>query len=444
MQISNTARAVALDTLQKWQKQNAFSNLLLHQQLQQSELDNRDKRLVTELVYGVIQRLNTLDNIIGQLVQKKKVDLWVRQLLQLSLYQLIFLDKIPERAVVHEAVELAKFRGNIGVSKFVNGVLRAFLRRKKEFDMSENPTNIKERSFTYSFPEWIVKQLSDTYGPSEADLVMAACNVAPKISIRVNSLRQNREEFIANWQRKAEKSLLSEQGVILSGIGNAANLPGYAAGKFTIQDESSMLVASILDPKPGMRVLDACAAPGGKTTHLAEKMNNDGKVIALDLHPHKVKLIAATAARLGISIVEAIAADARKWQTDEPFDAVLLDAPCSGLGVIPRKPDIKWRKSADEVAQLVQIQSQLLEAVAPLVKSGGVLVYSTCTWTLAENQQQMEQFLAKHPEYMPAADFNDVVPAIVRERAIRGESWIQLLPHHFHSDGFFIAKLNKK
>lgn len=278
MHISKTARAWALDTLEKWQQASAFSNLLLHQQLQKSNLDNRDRRLVTELVYGTIQRLNTLDHIIDQLVLKKKLDIWVRQLLQISLYQFIYLDKIPERAVVHEAVELAKYRGNIGISKFVNGVLRSFLRKRKEFAISTDIASLKQRSLSYSFPEWIVKNLSDAYGKQTADLVMEACNLPPKVSIRVNTLRSDRDEFLAGWEEKesssAEPSLISEDGVILSGIGNAANLAAYKEGSFTIQDESSMLVAPLLNPKPGMKILDACAAPGGKTTHLAEKMKN--------------------------------------------------------------------------------------------------------------------------------------------------------------------------
>ncbi|MCH5584869.1 16S rRNA (cytosine(967)-C(5))-methyltransferase RsmB [Shimazuella sp. AN120528] len=448
MHISKTARAWALDTLQKWQQESAFSNLLLHQQLQKSSLDSRDKRLVTELVYGTIQRLNTLDYIIDQLVNKKTLDGWVRQLLQLSLYQFLYLDKIPERAVVHEAVELAKWRGNIGISKFVNGVLRSFLRKQKEFIFSKDATQLKQRSLAYSFPEWIVTSLSDAYGKNTANLVMEACNLPPKVSIRVNTLRADRETFLADWRTSessaANASKLSEDGVILSGIGNAANLAGFGEGAYTIQDESSMLVASLFDPKPGMHILDACAAPGGKTTHLAEKMKNQGEITALDIHKHKVKLIDSNAKRLGISIISARALDARKLEDQVQYDGVLLDAPCSGLGVIPRKPDIKWRKSAEEVGQLMFIQQQLLESVAAKVKPGGILMYSTCTWTQEENQQQMAHFLANHPEYVPDEEFLTLLPENVKQTAIIGDAWVQILPHHFQSDGFFIAKLRRK
>jgi 16S rRNA (cytosine967-C5)-methyltransferase len=448
MQISKSARVWALDTLQKWQQENAFSNLLLNQQLQKSNLDNRDKRLVTELVYGTIQRLNTLDHIIDQLGKTKKMDLWVRQLLQLSLYQSLFLDKIPERAVVHEAVEIAKWKGNIGVSKFINGVLRSFLRRKDEFVTKPDATSLKDRALFYSFPEWMVAHLTQAYGIDIANKVMDACNLSPKISIRINALRSNRDEYVAKWEERdsieVAPSIISDDGIILEGGGNAADQAEYREGLYTVQDESSMLVAAILDPKPGMHILDACAAPGGKTTHLAEKMQNKGRITALDIHKHKVKLIESSAKRLGISIIETKAMDVRKFATEELFDAVLLDAPCSGLGVIPRKPDIKWRKSPEEIDQLVLIQQQLLETVAPKIKSGGILVYSTCTWTKAENEQQIARFLANHPDYYADDSFQHVLPEKVKETAILGDGWIQILPHHFHSDGFFIARLRRK
>jgi 16S rRNA (cytosine967-C5)-methyltransferase len=445
MHISKTARACALDTLEKWHKASAFSNLLLHQQLQKSDLENRDKRLVTEIVYGTIQRQNTLDFIINELVKKKTVDMWVRQLLQLSLYQFIYLDKIPERAIVHEAVEIAKWRGNLGVSKFVNGVLRSFLRKQSELKFTAQST-IKDRSLLYSFPLWLVSHLTEAYGKETADLVMEACNQPPKVSVRINTLQTDRETFMAHWQREGlhvEASSINLDGVIVSGIGNAANHIGYRQGDFTVQDESSMLVASLLAPHPGMQILDACAAPGGKTTHLAEKMNNQGSILALDIHKHKVKLIESNAKRLGISIIQTKALDVRKLEDTKLYDAVLLDAPCSGFGVIPRKPDIKWRKSEAEIEQLVLIQQQLLESVASKVKSGGILMYSTCTWTLEENHKQIAQFLDNHPEYFHDPAFLASLPENVREKAIITDGTVQILPHHFHSDGFFIAKLRK-
>ncbi len=441
-----TARELVLDILLKWEEAEAFSNLLLHQELQKSKLDDRDKRLVTEIVYGTIQRLHTLDIIIGQLVKKGKMDNWVKQLLRLSLYQLIFLDKIPERAAVHEAVELAKRRGNPGIGKFVNGVLRAFLRQQQAFIPPEEPKTTKERAFVFSFPEWIVTRLTDVYGVSIADQVMQACNQSPKVSIRVNSLKTTREAFQDQWKKEEGSTALSSEvstdGVILSGVGNAANHPWFQEGLYTIQDESSMLVAELLDPKAEMHVLDACAAPGGKTTHLAEKMENIGSITAFDIHAHKVKLIEANAKRLGISIINTQTMDAREIG-EEMFDAVLLDAPCSGLGVITRKPDIKWRKTAREIKALVSLQQELLDRLARNVKVGGVLVYSTCTWEPEENQEQIKRFLQRNPQFIPDPTFYDRLSERLRSRATVGDAWIQLLPQHFQSDGFFIARLLK-
>jgi 16S rRNA (cytosine967-C5)-methyltransferase len=445
---TNSARVWALDILLKWEEEAAYSNFLLHQQLQKSKLEERDKRLVTELVYGTIQRLHTLDVVIGRLVKKGKLDNWVKQLLRLSLYQLLYLDKIPERATVHEAVEIAKWRGNIGVGKFVNGVLRSFLRHRKEFTPLVQPKTTEERAFAYSFPEWIVEHLTEAYGTATADQVMQACNQVPKVSIRVNTMRASRDAFLARWHKEqslsAYPSELSSDGVILSGVGNAANHPWYQTGDYSIQDESSMLVTELLDPKPGMRILDACAAPGGKTTHLAERMGNQGSITAFDIHPHKVKLIEANARRLGISIIESKAIDARNMKEEEQFDAVLLDAPCSGLGVIMRKPDIKWRKTAKEIDQLSSLQQELLDELAQKVKSGGVLVYSTCTWEPMENELQVANFLERHPDFRPDLDFLARLPKQVQNVAIIGKGWVQLLPHHFHSDGFFIARLIKQ
>lgn len=447
-----SARDVALDILIQYETQEAFSNILLNQSLERSELEPRDKRLVTELVYGVIQRKNSLDWVIGQFIsQGKSIESWVHQLLRLGLYQMIYLDKIPERAAVHETVEIAKIRGHKGISGLVNGVLRNFLRNKERYSPTFTPTSYEEKAIVYSHPVWMVKRLHEVYGDSEAIAVLQAQNEPPKVSVRLNQMRWDREEFIEMWNEEetgeAFISELAPDGVILRGSGNAASHFYYQDGSYTIQDESSMLVARTVDPKPGMRVLDACAAPGGKTTHLAELMNDEGVVVAYDIHNHKMDLIRQHARRLGLHQIKTRVSDAREIQldTDEPlYDAILLDAPCSGLGVIHRKPDIKWSKEAKQIRALTVIQSDLLERMATLLKPGGTLVYSTCTWEPKENREQVEQFLQRHPEFELDPSIFELLPAIVKERAITGEGWLQLLPHHFHSDGFFIARMKKK
>jgi 16S rRNA (cytosine967-C5)-methyltransferase len=444
------ARDWALQLLLEWQEKNTYSNLALHRILLGSDLDPRDRSLVTELFYGVITRKNTLEYLVSKLVKKpNQLAPWVHVLLQLGLYQLLYLDRIPARAAVHESVQLAKKRGHKGIAGLVNGVLRSYLRQKDQL-LPKNPRTLQEKAIYYSYPEWIIKRLIEVYGEQTAHLVLEAQNNAPNVSLRINSLRWDRPEWMEEWQEnvneKVVPSKLSPYGVIVQGVGNPANLPFYRDGSFTIQDESSMLVGQALDPKPGMRVLDMCGAPGGKTTHLAELMENQGEIIANDLHLHKEKLIQEQAKRLGIEIIHTRVGDARELKDQLPqesFDAILLDAPCSGLGVIRRKPDIKWRKECRDIEELCKLQRELLETAAKLLKPRGTLVYSTCTWEPKENVEQITDWLAAHPEFQPDAQLLDFYPSIVREYAITGEGWIQILPHHFDTDGFFISRFIK-
>ncbi|MBA4542483.1 MULTISPECIES: 16S rRNA (cytosine(967)-C(5))-methyltransferase RsmB [Thermoactinomyces] len=448
-----TAREVALDILIEYEERHSYSNLLLNHALEKSGLDDRDKRLVTELVYGTIQRMNTLDWILNSLVKKGTGSLepWVGQLLRLGIYQLAYLDKIPSRAAVHETVQIAKKRGHKGISGLVNGVMRSYLRQKERLTPSAFPKNIKEKALYYSHPEWMVRRMEEVYGEEESRLMFTSNHVPPKVNIRVNSLRLTRDQFIEKWGRqqegKALPSPVSPDGIRIERGGNPAFSLLFREGDCSIQDESSMLVAPALDPRPGMKVLDVCAAPGGKTMHMAERMKNEGSILACDIHEHKLELISSNANRLGITIVTPKKADGRELGKEiarETFDAILLDAPCSGLGVIRRKPDIKWSKEARMIDPLVQMQKELLEAVAPLLKPGGVLVYSTCTIEPRENQEQVEAFLSRHPEFFADEKWQENLLPLVRERAIIAGGWLQILPHHFMSDGFFIARMIKR
>ncbi|WP_089967611.1 16S rRNA (cytosine(967)-C(5))-methyltransferase RsmB [Lihuaxuella thermophila] len=448
-----SARECALDILIKIEQNQSYSNLALNRFLVASGLNERDKRLVTELVYGCIQRLNTLDWILNHLVKKgiDSLEPWVRQVLRMGIYQLTYLDKIPERAAVHESVQISKKRGHKGIAGLVNGVLRSYLRRKEELAPPARPQTLQEKAIAYSHPEWLIKRMEQAYGEETTRLALLANHVPPKVSIRVNTLKINRDDFVGKWNEEQEgeavPSSVSPEGVIIKRGGNPAYSRLYEEGYCTIQDESSMLVGRVLAPRPGMRVLDACAAPGGKTTHLAEQMNNEGLILACDIHPHKMELIRENAGRLGITIVEPQLADARELPGRLPpeagFDAILLDAPCSGLGVIHRKPDIKWSKEARDIDALVQVQKELLDAAASMLKPGGTLVYSTCTWEPRENQEQLAAFLSRHPGFKPDFRLAEVLPEQVRGSAVLGEGWVQILPHHFQSDGFFIARLVK-
>jgi 16S rRNA (cytosine967-C5)-methyltransferase len=449
---TRSAREAALEILIRISEREAYSNLLLNRELERSRLDSRDRRLATELVYGTLQRRYTLDWMLGRLLKKGPDSLqpWVKELLRMSLYQLAFLDRIPERAAVHEAVEIAKRRGHAGIAGLVNGVLRAWGRQKEQLRPKEHPRTLREKAAAWSCPEWMVERLERAYGEEAARETLLACLSAPAVSVRVNLLKMDRDEWIVKWMEEQEgealPSSVAPEGVLIVRGGNPAHSRLFREGACTVQDESSMLVARAVAPRPGMNVLDMCAAPGGKTTHLAELMENRGSVRAFDIHPHKVDLIRENARRLGLSIVEAEQGDGRKLKDRFPpssFDAVLLDAPCSGLGVIRRKPDIKWRKEA-EIAPLILLQRELLESAAPLVKPGGTLVYSTCTWEPEENFRQVDAFLKAHPEFEADPELEKLLPEDVVKKAVKGCGWVQILPHHFGSDGFFIARLKKK
>lgn len=442
------ARDIALDVLNRVEEHQSYSNLELRHVLDREELRAADAGLVTELVYGTIQRRLTLDTALARFIQGKKVQTWVKNLLRLSLYQIRYLDRIPDRAVVHEAVEIAKRRGHQGISAMVNGVLRNVLRQPDLWDQLAVGDPVKQLSIAESHPEWLVRRWAGQYGLEQTRLILESNNRQPRTSVRVNRLKLSREELLAKLAEQfpsVAPSAVSPDGLLLDG-GHAAGTEWFRQGYFSIQDESSMLVAPALAVEPGMKVLDACAAPGGKTTHIAELMQDRGKLIASDVHPHKRDLIAQNARRLGLTVVEPIVSDALHLGEKGlgSFDRILLDAPCTGFGVIRRKPDLKWNKTPEDVNAIAQLQYRLLEHVAELLMPGGLLVYSTCTIEPEENENIVRRFVAEHPEFELDPALLDDLPGAVSEKAVTGEGFVQLLPHHFESDGFFIARLKRK
>lgn len=453
-----SARELALDTLLKVTETGAYSNLQLNRTLQDAQLSKADAALVTELVYGTIQRQVTLDYWLGQFAAKglSKLQPWVLQLLRLSAYQLLYLDRIPAHAAVNEAVVIAKRRGHQGISGMVNGMLRNMVRCRAELvpEAIEADSPSARIAAVHSYPEWMVKRWIEQYGEETAERICASGNEPPHASLRVNRMKNSVAEALQALREAgfdAERSPAApDSGIVVRRGGNMADTEGYRNGRWTVQDESSMLVAKSLAPQPGMSVLDCCAAPGGKTTHMAELMEGRGQVWANDVHPHKQQLIEAQAVRLGLSNIEALTGDAAKLGerfAPASMDAVLLDAPCSGLGVIRRKPEIKWTKSPDDVEAIARLQQQLLEAVCGLVKPGGTLVYSTCTIEPAENERQVERFLNEHPEFSLDEDWPEETLVPLKEAGLIGSDFkgsLQLLPFHFQSDGFFIARLKKR
>jgi 16S rRNA (cytosine967-C5)-methyltransferase len=438
-----SVREVALDVIEAVEKNQSYSNLLLNHTIEKHHISGPDVGLLTEITYGTIQRKMTLDYFLAPFI-RKKVDPWVRQLLRLSLYQMIYLDKVPDRAVLFEAVELAKKRGHKGISGLVNGVLRS-VQRNGVPSLAEIADPVERISVETSHPFWLVKRWTEQFGLEKTRKMCETNLLAPHQSARVNTVKTTKVELMEKLQTEdievKESPILPE--AIYSIKGNLAKTSFYKDGLLTIQDESSMLVSYALELDKGMRVLDACAAPGGKTTHIAEKLQGTGEVFAMDLHPHKVKLIEENARRLGLENITTKALDSRKASDiheSGTFDRILVDAPCSGLGVLRRKPDIKYTKKEEDLNALQTIQLDILSSVAPPLKKDGLLVYSTCTVDENENTGTVEAFLAAHPEFeehsltaMPEA----VKPFVKNNK-------LQIFPQDFGGDGFFIACFRKK
>ncbi|UKS67089.1 16S rRNA (cytosine(967)-C(5))-methyltransferase RsmB [Rossellomorea marisflavi] len=443
MSKQKTVREAALEVIEAVEKNQSYSNLLLNHVIEKNDIPSRDVGLLTELTYGTIQRKMTLDYYLKPFV-RGKVESWVRQLLRMSLYQLVYLDRIPDRAVFYEAVEIAKKRGHKGISGMVNGVLRS-VQRKGLPSLEDIQDPIERVSVETSHPLWLVKRWSDQFGLEKTKAMCETNLLAPNQTARVNPLKGTREELLEilteHGHSVQESPIVPE--AIQSLRGNLAKTDEYRNGRLTVQDESSMLVAHALKLEEGMKVLDACAAPGGKTTHIAEMLKNTGEVHALDLHAHKVKLIAENAGRLGLSNVHARTLDSRKAGevfAEESFDRVLVDAPCSGLGVLRRKPDIKYVKKEQDLNSLQKIQLDILDAASKLLKTDGILVYSTCTVDQNENEGTVTEFLRHHPEFEP--HHLDDMPEAVKP-FIQGHM-LQVFPQDFGGDGFFISCFRKK
>ncbi|WP_088005884.1 16S rRNA (cytosine(967)-C(5))-methyltransferase RsmB [Indiicoccus explosivorum] len=441
IRLKGNVRDAALSVLLAVEKQQAYSNLILNETIDNYGLAAKDRGLLTELTYGTLQHQMTLDYNLDPYV-KKKLETWVRILLRLSLYQLFYLDRVPDHAAIHEAVEIAKKRGHGGTASVVNGILRNVQRNgKRRMDEIEDPA--ERLAVATSHPVWLIRRWISQYGRETAEMMANENNQAPPQTIRVNMTRASVDqviELLAEEGLQAVKSPRIPECLFVTG-GQPAKTAVFRNGLITIQDESSMLPAYALQPEPGMTVLDMCAAPGGKTMHIAEKMHDRGKIIAMDLHPHKVKLIDEAAERLHHVIVESVAGDARKSAQqfgENRFDRILLDAPCSGLGVVRRKPDIKYAKEESDLAGLQVIQSELLDEAAKLLKPGGRLVYSTCTVDREENDGTVDRFLARHPEMV-------LVPTELPEPLDAGTAEpVQIFPHDFGGDGFFVAAFRKK
>ncbi|USK71593.1 16S rRNA (cytosine(967)-C(5))-methyltransferase RsmB [Peribacillus asahii] len=445
-QTKKGVRDIALDILESVEKNQAYSNLMLNNVINKNQLSSADSGLLTEISYGTIQRKMTLDYFLKPYIKNpKKTQSWVINLLRMSVYQMVYLDKVPDHAILFEAVEIAKRRGHKGTTSMVNGVLRN-IQRNGVASFEEIEDESERLAIRTSHPIWLVKRWIEQFGFEKTADMCEVNLTAPLQTARVNVKKISRSELV---------SILIEEGydveasdilpeAIICYRGNLAHSESYKLGYLSIQDESSMLVAHALGAGGNDAVLDCCAAPGGKTTHIAEGLTT-GQVYALDLHEHKVKLIKDQAERLGLRNVKTQAADSRHVQdlfNKEGFDRILVDAPCSGLGVMRRKPDVKYTKTKDDIIKLSSIQQKLLDAAAPLVKQGGRLIYSTCTVDREENDRVAAAFLESHPEFESDLSLKERMPEAIVPY-VEGHR-LQVFPQYFESDGFFIASFRKK
>ena len=429
-----TARNLALAVLEDVFIHQAYSNIALNKHLKGSQLSAADKGLVTEIVYGTVARKLTLEWYLSHFIQDRdKLDNWLYVLLLMSAYQVRFLDKVPDHAVVNEAVEIAKARKK-GSEKLVNAVLRRILREGWP-DIATIKRKNKRDSIAYSIPVWLVSKLKEEYGEERAQAIFDSLLVRNKASIRVTDLSR-KEEIKAVLE--ASDSPLAVSGLVKE-QGHFAGHDLFSEGAITIQDESSQLVAPTLDLQGDEEVLDACAAPGGKTAHMASYLTS-GKVTALDLYDHKLDLIQENAQRLGVADrVQTQKLDARKvheFFEKDSFDKILVDAPCSGIGLLRRKPDIKYNKETVDFTSLQEIQLEILGSVCQTLRKGGIITYSTCTIVSEENFQVVEAFLESHPEF-------EQVKLEHECKDILKDGCILITPELYGSDGFFISQFRK-
>lgn len=457
---SASGRDLATEIVYTCDQDGAFAHAAWSRALSGRNHDPRERRLGMELAFGSIRRKKTLDWCIAKAAGRsvQDVDPLARSVLRIGAYQLLFMSRIPTHAAVSEAVESARRLGHSGMAGFVNAVLRRIA--SPQFDPGfPDPVGEPVRSLavTMSYPEWLVESWIGEFGPETAKRMLEAGNEAPSVVLRANTLRVSRDELAERLGSAARTGADLDAGVnegvatqpglyapeavrIVGPLESVESLPGFAEGLFSVQDESSMLVAHVLG-RPSV-VIDACAAPGGKATHIAELAHDESRVVACDVSARRVALIRESAQRLGLRSVEAIECDARELPAEwaGKADAVLVDAPCSGLGVLARRADARWRKEPADVVQLARLQSEILSAATACVAPGGVLVYSTCTVGRAENADQAEAFLRKHPDFRPSP-LAPHMPSDAARALCDGDShMLQLLPGISGTDGFFIAR----
>ena len=438
-----TARDTALEVLMQIERANAWSDGSLKRTIAKNGLEGREAALATRLAYGVVQNRTLLDFYITcYCVQKAhKLEPVIRNILRIGGYQILFMDKIPHRAAVNEAVEMCRRNGRPRAAGMVNAVLRKFVANWMNMPPIPQGSTADYLSIRYSHPRWLVERLLELLPPEEAEQFLQGDNDPVPTTIQANLLKTD-DESLAQELRQAgievERHGWLPHCFLVRGTGSLERLPAFTEGRFMVQDAAAHLVTVVAQPQKGDRVQDVCAAPGGKSFAAAIAMEGEGQILSCDIHPHKLKLIDAGAERLGISCLRTMLADAREHHVarDRAADVVIADVPCSGLGIIRKKPDIRY-KDPKELEQLPAIQREILENVSQYVRPGGVLVYSTCTVLPEENEQVTDAFLQAHPEF-ERTEFTLPLPIG------RCSGQLTLWPQRHGTDGFYICRMRRK
>lgn len=447
---TESCRELAAEILCKVETRKAYADLLLDRALKQSVLSPRDRALLTELVYGTLRWRSRLDWHLSRDLHRSltKTDPYLRNVLRLALFQILFLDKVPDYAAVNEAVEQAKRYGGKRSAGFVNGVLRKFLSEKGRISYPKPDDDLLSYlAVIGSHPQWLVKRWLGQFGREETEALLKANNEEAPLTVRANLLKGTREALLSQWLEsglEAAPTRWSPQGIRVKASFGVERLPGFGEGLFQVQGEASQLVGYLLDPKPGERVLDACAAPGGKSTHLAELAHDQGEIIATDISARGLEKVKENVRRLGIRSVHPYCADVLQGLDGilaVPYDRIVVDAPCSALGTLRSHPEARWHRSESDIERLSRLQRQLLNQVERFLKPGGTLVYATCTLTHEENEQTVENFLRSHADFV-LEDASGYLPGEARQ-LVSGRYFIAL-PHRHDTEGFFAARMRKK
>ena len=436
-----SAREVALKVLYKIEQEEIFAEEGVEKYCAGLRFSREDRRLVGELVFGTTKLRKRIDYLISQVLDEKleRLTPWMRNILRMGIYQLEFTDKIPAYAAINESVNLAKKYGHTGVASLVNGVLRNYERKKEQIKFP--PEELEYISTFFSFPEWLIEKWLSSFGRENVIGLCEYFNRKPNLGVRVNQLKSSTTQVEDYFQKN---SLSFRKGSFLEGFYYLESpleldeLELLPEGKIYIQDEASLLAVELLDPKPGEKVLDLCAGPGGKSGYISQRMQNQGKVIAVDTSETKLQLVRENCQRLGATIVETVLGDAVDFATT-PVDKILVDAPCSGTGVLNRNADARWQKKPEDLERLTKLQLSILENAVSLLKSGGVIVYSTCSIMPEENQIVIGTLLEKHSE-LKVADAGQLFSAELATQ----EGYLRTLPFMHKIDGAFAVKLIKE